>query len=118
VLLASSTTTGEHLYVGMSRPELRRLQQIHSALPTMRNTLAVNQQKVAGLDSTIARIRCSLADDEAHLETLTRRRRFRRPDHDAIDTTQCRIDTQPRTLISRSPATGRLGSPPPTSGRL
>jgi chromosome segregation ATPase len=80
------------------RPELRRLQQIQSTLPTMRNRLAVNQRDVARFDSQIARIRYSFADDEAHLGTLTRRRRFRRPDHHAIDTIQHRINTQQRYL--------------------
>ncbi|MDQ1499104.1 MAG: hypothetical protein QOI86_2444 [Actinomycetota bacterium] len=80
------------------RPELRRLQQIQSTLPTMRNTLAVNQQKVARLDSQIARIRHSLADDQDHLDTLTRRRRFHRHDNHAIDTTRDRIDAQSRYL--------------------
>lgn len=80
------------------RPELRRLQQIQSTLPTTRNTLAAKQRDVARLDRDIARTRSRLADDGAHLENLTRRRRFRRPDHDAIDTTQHRIDAQQRYL--------------------
>jgi hypothetical protein len=80
------------------RPELRGLKQVQLTLPAIRSTLAGNRQKVARLDSQIAQIRHGLADDEAHLETLTRRRRFRRPDHAAIDTTQHRIDTQTRYL--------------------
>jgi hypothetical protein len=79
------------------RPELRRLQQLRSNLPLMRDIVAVNQREVARLDSDIARVRRSLAEAEAHLETLTRRR-FRGPDHHAIDETQHRISAQQRYL--------------------
>ena len=64
----------------------------------MRKTFATHQREVARLDRDIARLRRGLADDEAHLETLTRRRRLRRPDRHAIDTTQQRIDAQSRDL--------------------
>jgi len=80
------------------RPELRRLQQLRSGLPMMRNSVASHEERVAKLDRDITKLRRNLADDEARLETLTRPRRFRRPDRDAIDETQAQIGAQRRYL--------------------
>ena len=64
----------------------------------MRDIVAGNQREVARLDSEIARVRRSLTDDREHLDALSLRRRFRRPDRHAIDETQHRIHSQQRYL--------------------
>jgi len=80
------------------RPELRRLQRLQADLPVMRQIVAGNQREAARLDREIVRVRTCLSDARTHLETLTQRRRFRRPDGHAIDETQYRINTQQRYL--------------------
>jgi hypothetical protein len=90
------------------RPELRRLRRLRSDLPMLRNVVAANQQEVARVEATIARSRQSLADAQAHLQALTRPRRFRRPDHHAIDETQHRIHAQRRYLARLEDEHARL----------
>jgi hypothetical protein len=64
----------------------------------MRQIVAGTQREVACLDNEITRIRRSLTDDRKHLDELSLRRRFRRPDRHAIDETQHRINAQQRYL--------------------
>jgi conjugative relaxase-like TrwC/TraI family protein len=80
------------------RPELRRLRRLRSDLPMLGNMVTANQAQVTRLDGTIATTRRSLAEAQASLETLSRRRRFRRPDQHAIEETQHRIDAHERHL--------------------
>jgi hypothetical protein len=90
-----------HIDVGAGpdrRPELRRLRRLRSDLPMLRNIVTVNQKELARVDQTIARTQQSLADAQARLTTLTRTRRFRRPDQHAIDGTNHRIGAQQRYL--------------------
>jgi hypothetical protein len=64
----------------------------------VRNIVVANEQEVARVEATIARNRQSLADSQAHLQALTRPRRFRRRDHHAIDEAQHRIHATRRYL--------------------
>lgn len=80
------------------RPELHRLQRRRGDLPLMRTIVAGHERDVARLDPMITRTRHSLAEAQADLEALTRRRRFRRPDQPAIDQTHHRITAQERYL--------------------
>ena len=80
------------------RPELHRLQRLRCDLPLMRSIVAGHERDVARLDPMITRTRQSLAEAQADLEALTRRRRFRRPDQPAIDQTHHRINAQKRYL--------------------
>jgi hypothetical protein len=80
------------------RPELHRLQRRRGDLPLMRTIVAGHERDVARLDPMITRTRHSLAEAQADLEALTRRRRFRRPDQPAIDQTHHRIAAQGRYL--------------------
>jgi conjugative relaxase-like TrwC/TraI family protein len=80
------------------RPELRRLRRLRSDLPMLHDIVAVNRREVARVNQTIAATRQGLAEAQARLETLTRHRRFRRPDQHAIDETKHRIQAQQRYL--------------------
>jgi hypothetical protein len=94
------------------RPELRRLRRLRSDLPMLRNIVTANQHVVARLEATMARNRQSLADTQADLQALTRPRRFRRPQHLAIEETEHRIHAQQRYLArleeERARLTGQL----------
>src|SRR5206468_94576 len=80
------------------RPELRRLRRLRSDLPTLANIVAVNQTELARVEGVIASTREHLANHQAHLEALTRPRRFRRPDQAAINETRHRIQAHQRSL--------------------
>jgi len=80
------------------RPELRRLQRLRSNLPALRDTVAVDQHDVLRLSHAAATARRNIAAAETRLETLTTRRRFRRPDQQAIDATTHEIRAQQRLL--------------------
>ena len=82
------------------RPELRRLQQLEATLPMKRKILALNQRDGARLDQRIATTRRSLSESQEDLDTLTRRRRFRRPNQPAIDDAHRRVAAHQRELES------------------
>jgi hypothetical protein len=80
------------------RPELRRLQRLRSDLPALRDTVTSDQREVLRLSHAAATARRNIAGAQARLEALTTRRRFRRPDQQAIDATTHEIRAQQRLL--------------------
>jgi hypothetical protein len=82
------------------RPELRRLQRLCSGLPALRDTVAIDQREVLRLSHAAATARRNIADAEARFDALTQRRRFRRPDQQAIDATTHEIRAQ-QALLGR-----------------
>jgi conjugative relaxase-like TrwC/TraI family protein len=80
------------------RPELRQLQRLQANLPTMRGIVTANEREVTRLTDAVLRTRRSLSESEAHLQDVTRRRLFRRPDQLAIDELHHRIGAQQRYL--------------------
>jgi hypothetical protein len=74
----------------------------------LRNVVAANQSQVARVEATLTRNRHSLSEAQAHLQALTRPRRFRRLDHHAIDETQHRIQAQQRYLARLEDEHARL----------
>jgi len=80
------------------RPELRSLQRLRPGLPAMRSVLAANQRNVEQLNLRIAGTRQGLTAAQAQLQERTRRRWFRRPDHDAITRTGRWIQADQRQL--------------------
>ncbi|MGH8990715.1 MAG: hypothetical protein ACRDZ7_04225 [Acidimicrobiia bacterium] len=64
----------------------------------MGGLVAADQRDVERLDRRIAHTRQDLTAAQAEIEALTRRRWFRRPDHNAIAQTDHRIDADQRQL--------------------
>ncbi|MGH8990926.1 MAG: MobF family relaxase [Acidimicrobiia bacterium] len=76
------------------RPELRRLRRLQDQLPTMASIVAANQRELARLDRQIGDVKTRLADTEATLEGLSRRRWFQRPDRLGIEDAEHKLLAQ------------------------
>jgi conjugative relaxase-like TrwC/TraI family protein len=73
------------------RPELRRLRRLQTHLPTLAGVVATSQQELDRLDRRIDNVKTALAETEATLETLSRRRWFQRTDRIAIEDGEHRL---------------------------
>jgi conjugative relaxase-like TrwC/TraI family protein len=76
------------------RPELRRLRRLRSDLPRLQDVVAANQRELERVDRLIANVRRGLAETQASLEGLSRRRWLRRPDPLATEDAQHTLQTQ------------------------
>ncbi len=80
-------------------PELRRLEKLRDDLPILEGIAAVKKEQLDGTEQAIAATRQDLAAAGARLETLMRRRFFRRPDHEAVDRLTLGIQARRSRLI-------------------
>ena len=76
------------------RPELRRLHRLQGQHPTIAGIVAANQRELDRTDRLITNVQRGLAETEASLEGLSRRRWFHRPDPLAIHDAEHKLQTQ------------------------
>ena len=78
------------------RPELRRLRRLESQLPTTAGIVSANQQECDRVDRLMTGVQGGIANTEASLEALLRRRWFHRPDRLVIEDAEHKLLAQRR----------------------
>jgi hypothetical protein len=80
------------------RPELRRLRRLEAQLSTMARVVAANQRELDRIDRLLANVQRGLAESQASLEGLLRRRWFHRPDPVVVQDAEYKLQAQRLSL--------------------